>query len=82
MVAAQRLNSHSLRDCPSLAGARRLTEELTHSFSCYHSGDLGAARCGSNSRGGGWRILFSADLEAKALFVLSVETRGQVYQHS
>jgi len=34
------------------------------------------------SRVGGWRILFSADREAKVLVVLTVDTRGQVYKHS
>jgi len=34
------------------------------------------------SRVGGWRILFSANREKKTLFVLTVDTRGQVYKHS
>jgi mRNA interferase RelE/StbE len=34
------------------------------------------------SRVGGWRILFTVDREAKAVCVLSVDTRGQVYKHS
>jgi len=34
------------------------------------------------SRVGGWRILFQADRAAKAIFVLTVDTRGQVYKHS
>ena len=31
---------------------------------------------------GGWRILFAVDREAKVIFVLTVDTRGQVYKHS
>ena len=34
------------------------------------------------SRVGGWRILFSADRAAKVIYVLTVDTRGQVYKHS
>lgn len=34
------------------------------------------------SRVGGWRILFSANRETKTLFVITVDTRGQVYKHS
>ena len=34
------------------------------------------------SRVGGWRILFTVDREAKAVYILSVDTRGQVYKHS
>ena len=34
------------------------------------------------SRVGGWRILFTVDREAKAIYILTVDTRGQVYKHS
>lgn len=34
------------------------------------------------SRVGGWRVLFMADRETKTMFVLTVDTRGQVYKHS
>lgn len=34
------------------------------------------------SRVGGWRILFTADRAAKVLYVVTVDTRGQVYKHS
>jgi mRNA interferase RelE/StbE len=34
------------------------------------------------SRVGGWRILFLADRGAATLFVLTIDTRGQVYKHS
>ena len=34
------------------------------------------------SRVGGWRILFTADREAKVIYILTVDTRGQVYKHS
>jgi mRNA interferase RelE/StbE len=34
------------------------------------------------SRVGGWRVLFTVDREAKAVYILSVVTRGQVYKHS
>jgi mRNA interferase RelE/StbE len=34
------------------------------------------------SRVGGWRILFTVDREAKAVCILSIDTRGQVYKHS
>ena len=34
------------------------------------------------SRVGGWRILFTADRATKVMFVLTVDTRGQVYRHS
>ena len=34
------------------------------------------------SRVGGWRILFSMDREAQVLYILTVDTRGQVYKHS
>jgi len=32
--------------------------------------------------GGGWRILFALDREGKVLYILTVDTRGQVYKHS
>ena len=34
------------------------------------------------SRVGMWRILFTADREAKVIYILTVATRGQVYKHS
>ncbi len=34
------------------------------------------------SRVGGWRILFTVDHSAEILYVLTVDTRGQVYKHS
>ena len=34
------------------------------------------------SRVGGWRILFSVNREEKTVYVLAVDTRGQVYKHS
>jgi len=34
------------------------------------------------SRVGGWRIIFAVDREAKVIYVLTVDTRGQVYKHS
>ncbi len=34
------------------------------------------------SRVGGWRILFAADRETKLIYILTVDTRGQVYKHS
>ncbi len=34
------------------------------------------------SRVGGWRILFGVDREAKVVYILTVDTRGQVYKHS
>ncbi len=34
------------------------------------------------SRVGGWRILFTVDLEARVIYILTVDTRGQVYKHS
>ena len=34
------------------------------------------------SRVGGWRVLFTVDREAKAICILTVDTRGQVYRHS
>jgi mRNA interferase RelE/StbE len=34
------------------------------------------------SRVGGWRILFTVDREAKVVYILTVDTRGQVYKHS
>jgi len=34
------------------------------------------------SRVGGWRLLFNVNRQAKTLFVLTVDTRGQVYKHS
>ncbi|MFN0170897.1 MAG: type II toxin-antitoxin system RelE family toxin [Bryobacteraceae bacterium] len=33
------------------------------------------------SRVGGWRILFTVDRETTTLFVVTVDTRGQVYKH-
>lgn len=33
------------------------------------------------SRVGGWRILFIVDRDAKVLYVVTVDTRGQVYKH-
>ena len=34
------------------------------------------------SRVGGWPVLFTANRDTKTLFVLTVDTRGQVYKHS
>jgi mRNA interferase RelE/StbE len=34
------------------------------------------------SRVGGWRILFVADRDARAVSVLAIDTRGQVYKRS
>ena len=34
------------------------------------------------SRVGGWRVLFTVDREARAIYILSVDTRGQVYKRS
>jgi mRNA-degrading endonuclease RelE of RelBE toxin-antitoxin system len=34
------------------------------------------------SRAGGWRILFMVDRDARVVNVVTVDTRGQVYQHS
>ena len=34
------------------------------------------------SRVSGWRILFTVDRTAKVIYVLTVDTRGQVYMHS
>jgi mRNA interferase RelE/StbE len=34
------------------------------------------------SRVGGWRVLFTVDREAKVIYILNVDTRGQVYKHS
>jgi mRNA interferase RelE/StbE len=33
------------------------------------------------SRIGGWRVLFTADRDAKVVYLLTVDTRGQVYKH-
>ena len=33
------------------------------------------------SRVGGWRVLFTVDRDAKALNIVTVDTRGQVYKH-
>lgn len=34
------------------------------------------------SRVGGWRILFLVDRDKRTIFILTVDTRGQVYKHS
>jgi mRNA-degrading endonuclease RelE of RelBE toxin-antitoxin system len=34
------------------------------------------------SRVGAWLVLFTVDLEAQAIYILTVDTRGQVYKHS
>lgn len=34
------------------------------------------------SRVGGWRILFTVNREAKVIYILTVDSRGQVYKHS
>ena len=34
------------------------------------------------SRVGSWRVLFTVDREAKVIYILTVDTRGQVYKHS
>jgi mRNA interferase RelE/StbE len=34
------------------------------------------------SRVGGWRVLFTVDRDAKVIYILTVDTRGQVYKHS
>ena len=33
------------------------------------------------SRVGGWRILFTVALEARMIYVITVDSRGQVYKH-
>lgn len=33
------------------------------------------------SRVGGWRILFTVDQKTTTLFIVTVDTRGQVYKH-
>jgi mRNA interferase RelE/StbE len=33
------------------------------------------------SRVGGWRILFVVDRGARAIYILTIDTRGQVYKH-
>jgi len=33
------------------------------------------------SRVGGWRILFTVDRDAKVIYILTIDTRGQVYKH-
>jgi mRNA interferase RelE/StbE len=34
------------------------------------------------SRVGGWRVLFTVDRETEAIYILTVDTRGQIYKHS
>jgi mRNA interferase RelE/StbE len=34
------------------------------------------------SRVGGWRVLFTVDRDARVIYVLTIDTRGQVYKHS
>ena len=34
------------------------------------------------SRVGGWRILFTVDRDAHAVYILTVDSRGQVYKHT
>jgi mRNA interferase RelE/StbE len=34
------------------------------------------------SRVGGWRILFSVDRGARVIYILAIDTRGQVYKHT
>ena len=34
------------------------------------------------SRLGGWRILFTVDRDAAVIYILTVDTRGQVYKHA
>ena len=34
------------------------------------------------SRVGGWRVLFTVDRDARAIYILTLDTRGQVYKHS
>ena len=34
------------------------------------------------SRVGGWRVLFTVERDARALYVATVDTRGQVYKRS
>lgn len=34
------------------------------------------------SRVGGWRIIFTVDRNANIVYILTVDTRGQVYRHS
>ncbi|MCU1234423.1 MAG: hypothetical protein JWP63_2390 [Candidatus Solibacter sp.] len=33
------------------------------------------------SRVGGWRILFTLNRDAEVIYILTVDTRGQVYKH-
>jgi mRNA interferase RelE/StbE len=46
------------------------------------SGPLSERAGVRKSRLSGWRILFTVDREAKVLYVVTVDTRGQVYKHS
>ncbi|HXB67854.1 MAG TPA: type II toxin-antitoxin system RelE/ParE family toxin [Candidatus Acidoferrales bacterium] len=60
----------------------RLVQLAEDPFDPRLSGPL-AERAGvRKSRVGGWRILFTVDREAKLIYVLTVDTRGQVYKHS
>ena len=58
----------------------RLVQLAEDPFDPRLSGPLTERAGVRKSRVGGWRILFAVDREAKLIYILAVDTRGQVYK--
>jgi mRNA interferase RelE/StbE len=58
----------------------RLTQLAVDPFDPRLSAPLADRPGIRKSRIGGWRILFCVDRAAKAIYILAVDTRGQVYK--
>lgn len=59
---------------------KRLDQLAENPFDSRLSGSLTHAERLRKSRVGGWRIIFAVDESARALKVVTIERRGQVYQ--
>ena len=64
---------------------RRIRDRLEHLAVDPFDSRLSAPLVGRpgirKSRIGVWRILFTVDVEARLVHILTVDTRGQVYKH-
>jgi mRNA interferase RelE/StbE len=60
----------------------RLVQLVEDPFDPRLSAPLTERAGARKSRVGGWRILFTVDRETKLIYVLTIDTRGQVYKHS
>ncbi len=58
---------------------KRIAELAVAPYDPRLSSELAMPKGLRRSRVGGWRIIFTVDEEAKILFVVTVDRRGQVY---